>query len=146
MYRIIETTDYYSLSELFNHSGLEVEIEEKTPPETLKMWRCEDEETGALLGGAVLQFKSGCYVLEDLAVAEDLRRTGIGLKLMNTALEEAKARGAKEIWGCAKVPEYYLTKGWVEMDRQTSPEVSHCQSCEQFNVSCFPCIIKKVFE
>ena len=144
MTRIVETKDYYSLSKLFHNSGLEVEIEEKTPSETLKMWRCEDEESGELLGGAVLQFKSGCYVLEDLAVAERLRGTGIGLQLMNIALDEAKARGANEIWGCAKVPEYYLTKGWVEMDRATSPEVSHCQSCPQFNISCFPCIIKKV--
>ena len=144
MTRIVETKDYYSLSKLFHDSGLEVEIEEETPPETLKMWRCEDEESGELLGGAVLQFKSGCYVLEDLAVTERLRGTGIGLQLMNTALNEAKARGAKEIWSCAKVPEYYLTKGWVEMDRVTSPEISHCQSCPQFNDSCFPCIIKKV--
>ena len=143
MYRIIETTDYYTLSELFHNSGMEVEIEEVAPRGTLKMWRCEDEDTGALLGGAVLQYKSGCYVLEDLAVVEELRCTGIGRAMMDIALEEAKQRGAKEIWGCAKVPEYYLSKGWLEMDRASSPEISHCQTCEQFNVSCFPCIIRK---
>ena len=144
MYRIIETMDYYPLSELFHNSGLEVVIENEPKPGTLKMWRCEDEETNELLGAAVLRFKNDCYVLEDLAVAEHVRRTGIGLRLMNTVLDEAKARGAKEIWGCAKVPEYYLTKGWMEMDRATSPEVSNCQSCHQFNKTCFPCIIKKM--
>lgn len=142
MYRITETHDYYSLSELFHNSGMEVEIEETIPPETLKMWRCEDEG-GRLLGGAVLQHKSGCFVLEDLAVVEDQRLRGIGLELMGLALQEAKERGAKEIWGCAKIPAYYLSKGWQEMDRASSPTISHCQTCEQFNVSCFPCIIRK---
>ena len=143
MCEIKETNDYLSLSTLFHNSGMEVEIEEAAPPETLKMWRCEDAETGRLLGGCVLQFKSDCFVLEDLAVVEDHRCTGIGKRLMQIALEEAVSRGATEIWGCAKIPAYYLSKGWSEMDRATSPHISRCQSCKQFNNTCFPCIIRK---
>ena len=143
MYRIIETDDFYPLSVLFHDSGLEVEISEVTKPGTLKMWRCEDEETNELLAAAVLMFRSGCYVLEDLAVLESFRGTGLGRTLMNIALDEAKSMGASEIWGCAKVPEYYFQYGWEEMDRQTSPEVSNCQSCPQFGKTCFPCIIRK---
>jgi len=96
MYKIKETNNYLSLSTLFHNSGMEVEIEETAPAETLKMWSCEDTETGRLLGGCVLQYKSDC-----------------------------------------------LSKGWHEMDRATSPQISHCQSCEQFNSTCFPCIIRK---
>ena len=143
MYKIKETNNYLSLSTLFHNSGMEVEIEETTPAENLKMWSCEDTETGRLLGGCVLQYKSDCFVLEDLAVVEDQRCAGIGQKLMQIALDEAVSRGATEIWGCAKVPAYYLSKGWHEMDRATSPQISHCQSCEQFNSTCFPCIIRK---
>ena len=143
MYRIIETDDYYSLSELFHNSGLEVKIEEIPPKETVKMWRCEDEETGELLGGAVMQYRDNCYVLRDLAVDEGQRCTGIGRELMGIVLEEAKARGAEEIWGCAKVPEYYLSKGWEEVDSSMSLDISNCLNCPQFNVKCFPRIIRK---
>ena len=68
MYKITETTAYYPLSVLLRESGLEVEISNNAPEETLKMWKCEDEETGELLAAAVLQYKSYCYVLENLAV------------------------------------------------------------------------------
>lgn len=141
--RILETDDFYPLSVLFNGSGLEVKISRETKPGTLKMWRCEDEDTGELLGAAVLMHKNGCFVLEDLAVLERCRGMGLGKTLMNIALDEAKGRGATEIWGCAKVPEYYYQYGWVEMDRYTSPDISNCQRCHQFGKTCFPSIIRK---
>ena len=143
MYKIQETNDYLELSKLFHDSGLEVEVSSENPPETIKMWSCRDELTGELLAASVLQFKSNCYVLEDLAVLERCRGEGLGKAMMKIALDEAKSIGASEIWGCAKVPEYYLRDGWQEMDRQSSPEVSHCQSCPQFGKTCFPCIIRK---
>jgi len=40
---------------------LEVEIENEPKPGTLKMWRCEDWDTGELLGGAVLQFNNSSF-------------------------------------------------------------------------------------
>ena len=143
MYSIKETNDYHALSKLFHDSGMEVEVEDVAPQETIKMWRCDNDETGELLAGAVLQFKSGCYVLEDLAVTERYRGKGLGKTMMDIALDEARRLGAEEIWGCAKVPDYYFQYNWQEIDRETSPEISHCQSCKQFGKSCFPCIIKK---
>ncbi len=138
--RIVRTNEYLPLAELFRSSGLETE---DTPAEgTFVMWRCEDE-TGQLLGAATLKRLNGCYVLDNLAVEESLRCSGIGVQLMETALAEAKRRGAAEIWGCAKVPEYYLEKGWEKVAPEDSPAISHCQTCGQYQVSCFPCIIKK---
>ncbi len=138
--KIIRTEDYLPLAELFRSSGLETE---DTPAEgTFAMWRCEDE-TGQLLGAATLKFLNGCYVLDNLAVEESLRYGGIGVQLMETVIKEAKNRGAEEIWGCAKVPEYYLDKGWEKVAPEDSPAISHCQTCGQYQVSCFPCIIKK---
>ena len=142
MHRILETQEFRPLGVLFRACGLEIDDLESPPEGTLAMWRCEDE-SGALLGGANLKCLKGCYILDNLAVREDLRGGGIGLALMDTALDEAKASGAKEIWGCAKVPEYYLSKGWIKAAPEETPEIFHCQTCGQFSVSCFPVIIKK---
>ena len=143
MYKIDRTDDYLALSEMFHENGLEIDVEETPPEGTLAMWSCVEEETGKLLAGSVLQMRSGVFVLADLAVIEECRGEGLGLKMMDIALKEAGALGAEEIWGCAKVPGFYLKRGWEEMDRMTSPDISKCQSCDLFNVSCFPSIIRK---
>ena len=142
MFRIEETTEYYPLTVLFKESGLDVKIESESPQGVLKMWACFDKD-GELLGGSVLQEKNGRFILKDLAVKDGYRRAGIGKSLMETALDEAKNLGAEEIWGCAKVPEYYTAKGWVIVPDESAPEISDCQSCEQYLKVCFPRIIRK---
>ena len=51
-YRISETEDYYPISVLCNECGLEVEPSKEVPDHNLKMWKCEDEDTGELLAAA----------------------------------------------------------------------------------------------
>lgn len=140
--QIAETADYYALTVLFKECGLDVKIEEIPPEGVLKMWRCTGSE-GELLGGAVLQYKDGRYILKDLAVKDGWRKEGIGKALMRTVLKEAKICGAKEIWGCAKVPEYYTSKGWHTVPGEKAPVISDCQQCEQYLKICFPQIIRK---
>ncbi|MBO4881840.1 MAG: GNAT family N-acetyltransferase [Firmicutes bacterium] len=141
MYR--ETEDHLALSRLFKNSGLDVKVTAEIPDGVLKMWRCIDDETGELLGGSVLQQKDGRYILKDLAVKDGYRREGIGKALMKKALEEAESLGAEEIWGCAKVPEYYTAKGWSIVPDEDAPVISDCQQCEQYLSVCFPRIIRK---
>ena len=52
-YRISETEDYYPISVLCSECGLEVEPSKEAPDHNLKMWKCEDEDTGELLAAAV---------------------------------------------------------------------------------------------
>jgi N-acetylglutamate synthase-like GNAT family acetyltransferase len=140
--QITETADYYALTVLFKECGLDIKVEERPPEGVLKMWRCTVGK-GELLAGAVLQFKDGRYVLKDLAVKDGWRKEGIGKAMMRTVLKEAKACGAKEIWGCAKVPEYYTGKGWQIVPDEGAPVISDCQNCEQYLKVCFPRIIRK---
>ena len=53
--------------------------------------------------------------------------------------------GGTEIWLVGKVPEYYEQFGWVRIAREDAPAISKCLTCDQFNVDCFPSIMKKVF-
>lgn len=137
-----ETRDYRSLSLLFQESGLDVAVEETAPAGVLKMWRCCGKD-GELLGGSVLQQKDGRFILKDLAVKDGHRGQGIGKALMDAAIKEAESMGAGEIWGCAKVPEYYTSKGWETVPEEDAPQISDCQNCGQYLRNCFPRIIRR---
>lgn len=145
MKKIKETNDYGRLSAFYQENGLEIEVSETAPEGTLKNWKYEDEDTKELLAAATLQKRDGCYVLGDLAVTEALRGTGMGKALLRTAEEEAKSLGAKEMWLVGKVPEFYKKFDWTEVQRETAPDISRCQSCDDFGVTCFPSIMKKSF-
>lgn len=145
MYNIRETNDYGKLSAFYVENGLEIDVSDKAPEGTLKNWECLDGETGQFLGAATLQKRDGCYVFADLAVTEKLRGTGIGKALCRIIENAAKNMGAKEIWGCAKVPEFYKKYGWIVIDRNDAPDISRCLNCDDFGVTCHPSIMKKVF-
>ena len=79
-YRISETEDYYPISVLCSECGLEVEPSKEAPEHNLKMWKCEDKDTGELLAAAVAGYRDGCYVLEQLAVKKEYRNEHMGGK------------------------------------------------------------------
>lgn len=143
MYRVLETQDFYPLSLLFQASGLEVKPSRETPPGTLAMWRCEEVGTGRLLAAVTLQTRAGHFVLAQLAVAEDRRGQGLGEMLLALAEDQAARRGADRLWLVGKVPKFYEKYRWVEVDRQQAPAISRCLTCDQFQVDCFPSIMKK---
>ena len=143
MIRILETTDFSPLAALYHASGLEVKPTDPVPEGTLKLWRCEEGETHALLAGATLQRTAGCFILKHLAVAEEQRGTGLGKTLLEMAEREARDRGADEMWLVGKVPSFYLQYGWEKVSREDAPFTSKCLKCRQFGVDCFPSVMRK---
>lgn len=142
-YIIRETQDFYPLSVLCHESGMEVEIGETPPDGTVKMWRMEDAETGELIAAVTLQIRDRVHVLGTLAVRQDRRHQGCGKAMQAAVFEEARRMGIKEIWGSAKVPDYYYHLGWEPMDWDASPRVGvSCQTCHRRGRECFPAIIK----
>ena len=130
-YIIRETTDFLSLSTLFHESGMGVTIEERMPDRILKMWRMDDALTGNLMAAVTLEIRDEAYSLGDIAV-----RNGI-------QSDEAKKLGVKEIWACAKEPEYYIHCGWQEMKWEDSPNIAvYCSTCSKRGNICHPKIMK----
>lgn len=144
MYPVRETQDFYPLSQLYHESGLEVKPSHEAPPGTLAMLRCEDPDTGELLAAATLQTRAENYfVLAHLAVVPRLRGTGLGAHLLALAEERARQLGAQEIWLVGKVPAFYAKYRWQTVRREDAPPISRCLTCEQFQVDCFPSIMRK---
>lgn len=142
-YRIIETEDYYSLAVLFKESGLEVNPEEVKPESIIKMWRCENSQSGELLGGAIVQLLNNIYVLKDFAITEKHRNCGIGKELLFHVEQEIAKLGIKEMWLVGKVPDYYQKYGWERVAFEDSPQIFKCFTCEQYNKTCFPSVMRK---
>lgn len=141
-YEIRETGDFTKLSGLYYDSGLEVTPGQAPPENVIKHWECVDDK-GALMAGATLRYKGALCVFEYLAVAETMRGMGLGKKLLDLAEKEAEAAGVDFLWLCAKVPEFYDKYDWERVDKDDAPDISICQSCGQYHISCFPCIMKK---
>ena len=142
-YTIRETTDFYPLSVLFHDCGMEIEITHDSPLGAVKMWRLEDRETGELLAAVTMEIRDGVYVLGSLGVRPDQQRTGYGKIMQNVVFDEARKMGLSELWGSAKVPDYYYPIGWKRMDWDSSPRIAvHCHDCSHRGKTCFPEILK----
>ena len=142
-YIIRETDDFYPLSVLFHESGMGVTIEERSPERILKMWRMDDAETGELMAAATLEVRDGAHSLGDIAVRNDLHRKGYGKIMQNVVFDEARKRGIRELWACAKEPAYYRHSGWETMDWETSPKIAvYCSGCKKRGKECHPEIMR----
>ncbi len=142
-YIIKETRDFLSLSTLFNQSGMGVKIEERMPERIIKMWRMDDPETGALMAASTFEKRDGVYTLGDIAVRNDLHKKGYGKIMQSLVFEEARRAGIKEVWACAKEPDYYLKCGWQKMAWDESPNIAvYCSSCGKRGTICHPEIMK----
>ena len=131
------------MSVLYHESGLEVTPSQEAPEGTLALWRCDDLEDGSLLGAATLQMRAGHHVLAHLAVAEAARGQGLGSELLAVAEAQAVRLGAKSCgsWGRYRTFTANST-GWKSPGR--CPSISKCLTCDQFQVDCFPSIMRKV--
>ena len=142
-YIIRETEDFLALSTLFNESGMGVKIEERMPERIIKMWRMDDPVTGELMAASTLEKRDGVYSLGDIAVRYDLHRMGYGKVMQRVVFTEAKSRGIKELWACAKEPAYYLHSGWEKMVWDESPNIAvYCTSCGKRGTTCHPEIMR----
>jgi len=142
-YIIKETKEYCPLSALFHETGMEIKINETPPEGIVKMWRLENRKTGELIAAATLQIRNQVYALGDLAVREDHRSEGYGKLMREVVFDEARKIGNKEIWGSARVSDYYYRLGWQKIDWDSSPKVAvNCHNCGRRGKTCFPAIIK----
>lgn len=136
-YIISETQDYDRLVEMFIRHDLEFSLDEPLPTNLIKCWKAEDEN-GKLIGGSVLATRGGEYIIDGIATEAEYRNEKLGSKLLQLALEEARARGGKEVFLVAKIPGFFKKHGFKEIPATDVPLLFDCLSCPQYQKTCFP--------
>jgi amino-acid N-acetyltransferase len=72
--------------------------------------------------------------IRSLAVQEDARLRGIGVKLVKACLDEAKTLGAKRVFALSYQPEFFEKLGFKRVDKAVLPHKiwSDCLQCVRF--------------
>ncbi|MBE6031212.1 MAG: GNAT family N-acetyltransferase [Clostridiales bacterium] len=130
------TMDFKKMIPLLMKSGLEVHEDDEAGEGLVTLFELVDPETEELVGTSGVEISNGSYMLRYIAVDEKYRGKQYGRLVVEAALDEARACGAKEIWLTGKIPEFYKKWGFELMDPADAPIVSDCQSCPQFHNGC----------
>ncbi|GHU50280.1 hypothetical protein FACS1894127_5240 [Clostridia bacterium] len=140
---ILNTTETYEgLGELFTRNDAESSGEEDVSTDIIKMW--EARHNGELVGGCILAMREGRYIINGIAVDEEHRGTKLGKFLLDTAVDEMKKRGGQELYIVARLPGFYRKQGFTGIPKDEAPRFFECFGCPQYNVSCFPEIMRLV--
>jgi amino-acid N-acetyltransferase len=142
-YTISETDDYDRLVEMFIRHDLEFSFDEPLPTNLVKCWKAEDEK-GRLISGCVLAMRGGEYIIDGISTEPEYRKEKIGGKLLKLALDEAKARGGKEVYLVAKAPGFFKKHDFKEIEATSVPDLFDCLSCPQYRKTCFPEVMKLI--
>ena len=94
------------------------------------------------MAGCILIREEGHFVVQGIAVDPVLRKMGLGKVLMKKALEEARSLGARELMLVARKPGFYRKLNFTAVPPEEAPEIFDCLGCPQYQVDCFPEIMK----
>jgi len=111
-----------SLSELYNHLRDHFVV--------------EDNQTGrSLIGVSALGISwEDLAEIRSLAVSEDHWGQGLGSRLVETCLEEARVLGLKRVFVLSYVPDLFIKMGFKEVEKSVLPHKiwADCLRCPKF--------------
>ncbi|MDR2355063.1 MAG: GNAT family N-acetyltransferase [Clostridiales Family XIII bacterium] len=153
---IFETEAYDALVAMFIRNGLEFSADEAVPTDLVKCWEALELRVnadasgksaspasyGRRVGGCVLALREGAFIIDGIAVEPEYRAHKLGKKLLELAVNEAKARGGRELFLVARAPEFFRKQGFVTVPRAGAPMFFECFGCPQYNESCFPEVMR----
>jgi len=140
--RLESTTEYERIIEFAAAQGLEYDPEETQDfSDIVGAWKLT--QTGDYIVGTImLGYEEGHYVLHAVAVDPVLRKFGLGRVLVKKALEKVRELGGDEAVLIGRAPEFYGRLGFTEIKPEDSPLEFECLTCPQYQVDCFPKIMK----
>ena len=85
--------------------------------------------------GSLVRLTAGLTELRSLAVAANWRSTGLGRRLVEALVEQARATGFQQVCALTLVEGFFNRLGFVTVDRWTiSPKIWHeCIYCPKFD-------------
>lgn len=94
-----------------------------------------DDATGKVLGCAALHIVwEGLAEVRSLAVCAEAQKQGLGRKLVEALLEDARSLACAEVFTLTFVPGFFARLGFKEVDRSTLPHKvwQDCTKCPLF--------------
>ncbi|MEG1583671.1 MAG: GNAT family N-acetyltransferase [Anaerovorax sp.] len=149
--KITVTQDYEKLVTLFVNNELEFSLNDDVPTDLVKLWKAQsiipdpqacNSYIGLLVGGCVLAVREERYIIDGIAVEAPYRKFQLGKQLLALAIAEVKALGGKELYLVARAPGFFRKQGFVTIPREEAPNFFECATCPQYNVDCFPEVMK----
>lgn len=140
--REITEEEYPKLVPFFIENDLEFSENEPVPTDLVQAWELIRNKDGLLVGACVLAKRQGEFIIDGIAVDKDFRDIKAGKLLLNQAIEETKKRAGKSIYLVARAPEFFKRTGFKTVPKENSPNFFECLTCPQYQVSCFPEIMK----
>ena len=141
---IIPTEDHDSLNELYERNDLEISEDEPVGTDAVQSWILKQDEEMA--GAATLAVRQGEYIIDGIALEPGFRGGGLGTALLKTVIDDVRQRGGSRIYLVARAPEFFAANGFSEVERSDAPMFFECFGCDQYNVRCFPKVMKYVLK
>jgi amino-acid N-acetyltransferase len=96
----------------------------------------EDDQTGrALIGVSALAISwEDLAEIRSLAVSVDYQGQGLGSRLVETCLEEARVLGLRQVFALSYVPDFFIKMGFKEVEKSVLPHKiwADCLRCPKF--------------
>lgn len=144
-FRMQSTDEYERLVKFFVENELEFNGDEEVDTDIIKCWKMTHTDD-VLVAGCVLAKRQGEFIIDGIAVTQLFRKFGLGKILMEKAIKEVKARGGNKIYLVARAPGFFRTMGFETVKPEDAPVFFECAQCPQYNVKCFPEIMKLEIE
>lgn len=94
------------------------------------------EQDGKIVGiGSLHIFWEDLAEIKSLAVLEEYQHHGIGKKIVEECIKDAKALGIKRVFALTYVPEFFQKLGFKIVDKSEFPQKvwTECIHCVKFN-------------
>lgn len=141
MLEIAEYMEHDELVPFYVSRGLEISEGNFENPPIFSYLIKENEN---FVGAITCSKLENIFIIEAIAVKEEYERKKFGIKLLNFALSKMKEMNAENIILNAKNPIFFEKNGFVAMEKKEVPTnaYSYCFSCPEYELSCFPKIMK----
>ena len=140
--REISEERYNELIPFFIENELEFSEDEPVATDLIKGWELVRNQDQRLVGACILAKRQGEYIIDGIAVDKEFRDIKAGKLLLDQAILEVKKRGGTSIYLVARFPEFFKKAGFKIAEKEDSPNFFECLTCPQYQVSCFPEIMK----
>ncbi|MDR2609952.1 MAG: GNAT family N-acetyltransferase [Clostridiales Family XIII bacterium] len=141
-FEIKPTDEYERLVPFFIAQGLEFSEEDEVPTDIVSCYIAEYPDT-TIAGAAVLALREGEYICDGIATDEAARGAGLGRALLETLLADVRARSGGKLFLVARAPGFFAKHGFTPVPRAAAPNFFECFTCPQYNVTCFPEVMRR---